>query len=222
MSDRWDRLAEDSDKEYTREDFEMAFYRIAMEQVLYFADRRSRSSYRLIDFYENDFRAALELMGANLRVNRELRYAAAISRHSKLGGASQDETLVALLLRKLQDEGIQRGEMTEEGEIHCEIPTLQDRYRLETGRALPEKGRLDAILRACKRFGIVRIVDDDDDLHASAPGDLDQPYTIAIRPGIADILGESALERLAQWKPGNADENARAPIAVAANDSAAV
>jgi hypothetical protein len=124
----------------------------------------------------------------------------AVSRHAKLGYASPDETLVALLLRKLQDEGIQRGEMTDEGEIHCELGALADRFRQETGRQFPEKGRLDAILRACKRYGIVRIVEDDEDSAASS--DVEQPYTVAIRPAIADVLGEAALERLAQWKEG--------------------
>ena len=53
-----------------------------------------------------------------------------------------------------------------------------------------------------KRWGLVRIIDD-----ADAIDDLgtDQPYRLAIRPGIVDILGESALRQLAQWAP---EENA--------------
>jgi hypothetical protein len=199
--DLWDRKASDSDGQYKREDFEVAAYRLLTEQALYYSDVRSRNSYRLVDIYEDDFRNTLELLGVELRLNRELRFAVAISRHAKISHNSIEETLFALLLRKIQDEGLQRGEMTEEGEIHCELTTLSERYEQETRRSFPERGRLTAILRALRRYGIVRLLDGDTE--ASVGSELDQPYTIAIRPALPDILGAGALERLAQWKPND-------------------
>jgi hypothetical protein len=64
---------------------------------------------------------------------------------------------------------------------------------------MPEKGRLDSLMKSAKRWGIARMLDDEEDGPASAP-EVVQPYVVAIRPAIADVLGENALVKLAIWR----------------------
>jgi hypothetical protein len=216
---RWQRLVEGGDCLYTVEDFEAAAYRLVAEQVLYYSDARARNAYRLVDQYELELRPVLELLGVDFKVNRQFRYAAAVPQHAKVGGASQDETLFALLLRKIYDEGLNRGDMTDEGEVHCDLVDLSERFRQETGRSMPEKGRLDLLMKSAKRWGIARMLDDEEEGPATAPEVL-QPYVVAIRPAIADVLGENALVKLAIWR--DAAATAAPATAPASSEEAAV
>jgi hypothetical protein len=53
-----------------------------------------------------------------------------------------------------------------------------------------------------RRWGIARLSDED----GSQPGDdADQPYVVVIRPGIAEVLGEAALARIALFTDPNAE-----------------
>jgi hypothetical protein len=196
----WERLVAEGSCLYSVDDFEAAAYRLVTEQVLYYADARARNAYRVIEAYELNFKPVLELLGVELKVNRQLRYAVGVPQHPKLGAATQDETLFALVLRKIYDECVNRGEMTDDGEVHCDLVELSERFQAETKRALPERGRLDALIRAGKRWGIVRILDDEEDAPVVAVPEVAQPYVLVIRPAIADVLGETALLKLAVWR----------------------
>lgn len=205
MNKYWESLAERSNGLYTSDDFAAACYRLVNEQALYRADRISRVAYGLIENYERDFKQALEPLGVDLRVNRLLRYACAVPTHPKTSTASIEQTLLALVLRMLYDEGARGGQLNDDGEVVCDLVELGERYRLAAQRELPEKGRLDALLRNMKRWGIARTSNDEVDevLGAATTAATDQPYLVVIRPAIADVLGETAAQRLISWGAAN-------------------
>jgi len=198
MSSYWDSLASRSQGLHVAAEFEVAAYRLINEQVLYYADRHSRTSYHIVQAYERDIRAALAPLGVNVQVNRELRYAYAIPMHGKAGTASTAQTLFALVLRNIYDEAARSAEVTDDGEVVCDLVELEEKYRMMTSRTLPSKSELRDLLRTARRWGIARISGDADeeildvDLHG-------QDYAVMIRPAITVVLGEAALSRLAGW-----------------------
>lgn len=194
----WEELASRLDGFYTVEDFEAAAYRLVAEQVIYHSDRSSRVTYAILELYEREFAKVLAPLGVSLSVNRHLRYVVALPQHAKASTATVAQTLFALVLRGLYDEGVRAGDLTEDGEVLCDYIELQEKFRLMTGRDLPARGDLDTLLRSSKRWGIARRLEDDDSGHLNA---LQQQSVggVAIRPAIVDVLGETALMRLAQW-----------------------
>lgn len=199
MSHHWESLAARTDGQHTSDDLEMAAYRLITEQVLYHADRGSRSAYWAIERYEREFSHALAPLGIEIKVNRQLRYIYALPRHAKAGSASVAQTLLALVLRSIYDEAFRSGQQTDDGEVICDLVDLEEKYKLLCGREFPSKGKLDALMEAMKRWGIAR---KSEDVALSGEGNWasGQPYAVIIRPAIADILGETALARLGQFK----------------------
>ncbi|RNF58427.1 DUF4194 domain-containing protein [Pseudomonas aeruginosa] len=195
----WQDLASQSNGYYEEEDFEAAAYRLVSEQVLYHADHRSRKAYGIIDQYERIFSKVLAPLGIEVGVDRQLLFAYATPRHASPTQASVAQTLFALVLRGLYEEGMRAGYLSdEEGEIACDFIELQEKYRLMTGRDLPPKGELDALIRTARRWGIVRRVDDVDSVHSGTEAEF-FAGGIAIRPAIREVLGEAALQQLALW-----------------------
>lgn len=213
----WEDLASRLDGVYTVEDFETAAYRLVAEQVIYHSDRSSRVTYGILDLYEREFSKVLASLGVSLSINRQLRYVTALPRHAKAGTATVAQTLFALVLRGLYDEGVRAGGLTEDGEILCDYIELQEKFHLMTGRDLPTRGELDTLLRAAKRWGIARRLEDDDSGHLT-PLQEQSAGGVAIRPAIVDVLGETALIRLEQW--GAARDEAHADSA--AGESVAI
>lgn len=198
MSQYWESLASREDSMHTPEEFEAAAYRLVTEQVLYYADKHSRTAYWLAERYEREFNQALSPLGIVLKVNRQARYAYAMPAHAKSGTATVQQTILALVLRKIFDESARLGQMNDDGEVICDLVDLEEKYRLETHRELPKKGELDALLGMLKRWGIARTSNELDGVEGDlGPGG--QPYVVVIRPAIVEVLGEVALQRLAQW-----------------------
>lgn len=198
MSQFWENIAARTDGQHTAEEFEAAAYRLVVEQVIYYADRHSRTAYWMIERYERDFKQALAPLGIMIEVNRQLRYVFAQPRHEKAGTASVLQTVLALVFRAIYDEAARIGQLTDDGEVVCDLVELEEKYRLMTSRELPAKGELDSLMKTMKRWGIARKSeelggDGDDGLATS------QPYMVVIRPAIVNLLGEAALQRLAQW-----------------------
>ena len=194
----WEDLASRLDGIYTVDDFETAAYRLVAEQVIYHSDRSSRVTYAILDLYEREFVKVLAPLGVSLSINRQLRYVTALPRHAKAGTATVAQTLFALVLRGLYDEGVRAGGLTEDGEVLCDYIELQEKFHLMTGRDLPMRGELDTLLRSAKRWGIARRLEEDDSGHLT-PLQEQSTGGVAIRPAIVDVLGETALIRLAQW-----------------------
>lgn len=182
----------------TEDEFEATASRLVTEQVLYAADRGSKVAFSLVRDFEREFKRALEPLGYVVRVNSQLRYACAIPKHVKNSAASVDQTLLTLVLRKIFDEETRNGHHDEKGEVVCDLVELEVKYKQTTGRELATGGKLNALLQWMRRWGIARVADDD----GEQPGhESDQPYLVVICPGISDVLGESALARIAQFSP---------------------
>lgn len=216
MSQYWESLASRTDGQHTSEELEMAAYRLAVEQVLYYADRHSRTAYWMVERYEREFRQALAPLGIDVQVNRQLRYAYALPTHAKAGAASIAQTVFALVLRAIYDESASTGQLTDDGEVVCDLVELAEKYRLMSGKDLPTKGKLDALMETMKRWGIARKLED----HGLDEGDdtVGQPYAVIIRPAIADVLGEAALARLLQFKTIASADAAEPEAAVPATE----
>lgn len=202
----WSTAADASGNVVTEDDFEAAASRLITEQVLYAADRGSKVAYGLVRDFEREFKRALEPLGYAVRVNSQLRYACAVPKHVKNSPVTVDQTLLALVLRKIFDEETRNGHHDENGEVTCDLVTLQVKYEQTTGgRELPTGGKLAALMQWMRRWGIARVLDDAGD----QPGhDADQPYVVIIRPGIADVLGEAALTRIALFARSDAEVDA--------------
>jgi hypothetical protein len=202
MTQYWESAAERSEGLYTAEELEAAAYRLVTEQVVYHADKRSRTSYGMIDRFERDFRDAIAPLGLELYLNRPLRYVCARPRHQKAGTATVAQTLFALVLRYIYEEEARQGRATDEGEVLVELVELSEQYALLVkGREFPNKAELEALLRAMRRWGIARKHAEDDAVGDDAADGV--AYVIAIRPAIMDLIGEGALQRLVDWNtPG--------------------
>jgi hypothetical protein len=216
----WSTAAEASGNVVTEDDFEAAASRLITEQVLYAADRGSKVAYGLVRDFEREFKRALEPLGYALRVNSQLRYACAVPRHVKNSPVTVDQTLLALVLRKIFDEETRNGHHDENGEVTCDLVTLQVKFEQTTGgRELPTGGKLAALMQWMRRWGIARVLDDAGD---QAVLDADQPYVVVVRPGIADVLGEAALTRIALFTRSDTEaEGADGPIGSAPEEGGA-
>ncbi len=199
MSQFWEDIAERSMGQHTPQELEATAYRLVTEQVLYYADRHSKSAYWMVERYEREFKRVLEPLGVTVEVNRQKRYVYALPRHPKAGTASAAQTLLALVLRAIYDESARIGQFTDDAEVVCDLVELDEKYRLMTGRELPAKGELEALLRTMKRWGIAKRSDEHVSDAIGEPSST-QPYAVLIRPAIVDVLGEAALQRLADWR----------------------
>lgn len=215
----WANAAEATKNVVTVDDFEVAASRLVTEQVLYAADRSSKVAYGLIRDFEREFKRALDPLGYAVRVNSQLRYACAIPKHIKNSTASVDQTLLALVLRKIFDEETRSGHHDENGEVACDLVTLEVKYKQSTGRELATGGKLAALLQWMRRWGVARVSDEDGEYPEHVA---DQPYTVVIRPGIADVLGEAALARIALFTPSPAEVGDVGREDVAANEEGRV
>jgi hypothetical protein len=197
MSQYWENVAGRTDGQYTADEFQSTASRLLMEQVLYHADRGSRVAYGMVEGFERDFKHVLSQVGVGLIVNRQLRYACAIPDNGKAGTATVNQTLLALVLRRIYDEQARVGQQNDDGEVACDLVELVEKYRMMVKRELPGRGELDALLKMLRRWGLVRKVEDAQE--AGLPGMQEQPYVLMIRPAIVDMLGETAIAKLAQF-----------------------
>lgn len=193
MSSHWDTLSAATDGQLTPQDFEAAAYRLVAEQCLYYSDARSRTAYGIVERYEREMSKVLAPLGITLKVNRVGHYAVAIPIHAKALPASAAQTLFALVLRGVFESMATAGYVSEAGEVHIDLYELHDKYRLMTGKEFPAVGEFNNLMRTMQRWGIARKLSEDE---ASGAGGTDGDG-IAIRPGILEVLGETALRRLA-------------------------
>jgi hypothetical protein len=194
---QWDAIEARTNSIVTTDMLEAAAYRLVSEQVLYASDQKSRSAYALVEQYERDFTQVLAPLGVRVIVNRQLRFGCGIPRHAKVSQATTEQTLMALVLLQIYDEAARAGRLNSEGEVVCDLVELGEKHKVNTKRPMPVAGKLDELMRAMKRWGIARtMIDEEQD---PAEDERDQPYVVAVRPGILEVLNESALLRLAQF-----------------------
>jgi hypothetical protein len=99
--------------------------------------------------------------------------------------------------------------------VFVDLIELAEKYRQSTnGRELPRGGQMRQLMRTVQRWGIARRQDDVTDEDA----DVEQPFVIVIRPAIADVLGETPLQRLALFG-GQSAATAKTPTLGAQQDA---
>lgn len=181
----WERLAAQS-QTHAESDYQKAAYRLVMEQVLYATDPRSRIAYELIVRHRKDYDATLAQLGMSITHNPHMGYLVATPNQYVAEKMRLSETRMALVLRRLYDDKMHATEIIA-GEAYVDMIELERAYKDLLDRDLPQKTTLDEQLQAMKRYGIARLEDTDDE----------QRKQVVIRPGIVDVLGETALLQLA-------------------------
>ncbi|MCA0214325.1 MAG: DUF4194 domain-containing protein [Proteobacteria bacterium] len=194
----WDAIEEKTKSIVTADLLEATAYRLVSEQVLYAADIKSRTSYSLVEQYERDFSHVLAPLGVKVVVNRRLRFACGIPRHAKSSQATTEQTLMALVLLNIYYESARAGRLNDDGEVICDLVELGEKHRVSTNRQMSLGGKLEDLMRTMKRWGIARTMADEN-YEPQDQEERDQPFVVAIRPGIVDVLSETALLRLAQF-----------------------
>lgn len=181
----WERLAEQNPL-YAVGDYQRAAYRLMMEQVLYASDRKSRTAYDMIVKHIGVYRELLDKFGMIVIHNHHLSYLVATPSQYVAEKMRLPETRLALILRRLYDDKMHATDIVA-GEAFIDLAELERAYKDILHRDLPDQSELKTLLVAMKRYGIARIEDVADE----------QPFQIIIRPGIVDVLGETALLQLA-------------------------
>ena len=181
----WERLAAQS-QTHAESDYQKAGYRLVMEQVLYASDPRSRIAYELIVKHRKDYDALLAQLGMTITHNPHMGYLVATPNQYVAEKMRLAETRLALVLRRLYDDKMHATEIVT-GEAFVDMIELERAYKDLLNRELPATTLLNEQLQAMKRYGIARLEDTNDE----------QRREVVIRPGIVDVLGETALLQLA-------------------------
>ncbi len=190
MMVNWERIAEQSQGLYQSADYEQAAYRLMVEQVVYATDRGSRLTYDLVAKHLAQYRDLFERFGMEIQHNHFHSYIVAIPTHRVAPKMRLAETRHALVLRRLYDDKMHAAEV-DAGEAFISLEELERAYKELLDRDLPERGELRELMASMKRFGIGRL----EDLEEG------QPFQIIVRPGIVEVLGETALLQLASHAP---------------------
>ncbi|MCU7829593.1 MAG: DUF4194 domain-containing protein [Candidatus Thiodiazotropha sp. (ex Myrtea sp. 'scaly one' KF741663)] len=188
MPVNWDRIA-DKQEAYGVGDFQKAAHRLITEQILYQANSKQRTAYDLVVAYVNEFTEALDLFGCRLDHNPYARYVAAVPTQPDVSKISLMHTLLALVLRKLYDQHMNRGTLSA-GIAAVSIAELETAFKESTGRDLPMKPQTELIglLDAMKRWGIAR-PEKTDNLGETT-------WYVEILPGIQSLITERSLAML--------------------------
>jgi len=181
----WERVSSQS-QVYAEGDYQKAGYRLIMEQVLYASDPRSRITYELIVKHRKDYDALLAEIGMIITHNPHMGYVVATPNQYVAEKMRLAETRLSLVLRRLYDDKMHATEIVA-GEAFIDMIELERAYKDLLNRELPPTAVLNEQLQAMKRYGIVRLEETRDE----------QRVQIVIRPGIVDVLGETALLQLA-------------------------
>lgn len=190
MPNTWDEVIRQGDI-YETSDFKAAAHQLVSNQIIYENNQAQATAYRLIDRYRDAFRDAFDLLGMSLQFDSAYRYIAAIPYVEKQKYLTTEDSLLLLVLRKGYHEQAIRGNL-DAGSAVLSIEELQELYRVETARELPsEVGALRNLLNRMKAFGVVK-------MPQTEPGS-DQPFDVAILPGIAALVSEATLSRLTEY-----------------------
>lgn len=182
---RWERLAAQG-QIYAESDYQKAGYRLVMEQVLYASDPRSRLAYELVVKHRKEYDALLADLGMTITHNPHMGYVVATPSQYVADKMRLAETRLALVLRRLYDDRMHATEIVA-GEAFVDMIELERAYKDLLDRELPARALLEEQLQAMKRYGIARLEETRDE----------QRIQVVIRPGIVDVLGETALLQLA-------------------------
>lgn len=206
MSSRWDARAAQSIV-YSVDDFRYAAYQLLCSQVLYESVAGHATSYRIVKSNLSAFQDYFEDMGVEVGLVEEHQYCFARPRLARGRSYTVQETLMALVLRKLYHEQATTG-VLDHGCAVVSLEQLKAAYTGATGRPwIDRAGELKALFRLMQRYGIARLQEE-----AGAEAG-QQPYVVVIMPGIERLLDEAELARIAAFNaatPATADTDTAA------------
>lgn len=187
----WEKLADQqSQRIYEPADYEKAGYRLMVEQVIYANDHGSRATYDLLVKHSSAYRELFDQFGMEFKHNELHSFVVALPRHNVAGKMKLAETRFALVLRRLYDDKMNSTDIVA-GEALVGLEELERAFKELLGRDLPERMALKDLVTAMKGYGLAR------EQHSTD----DQPFELAIRPAITEVLGETALLQLAAHAP---------------------
>lgn len=190
MSSVWNRIAEASEGTVTVEDLEKAATRLDTYQVIHEKDHGSRHAYELVVRYLSAFRNVFEPFGRQLLHRPHHGYVVLMARHRVGPRMRLFDTRMAVILRRLYDDKMQRADI-ENGEIVCEVVEIQQAWQEHLNIEWRFKqSEVEDSLRTLRRHGIVQ---------QRPTGDPSNPFVVVVRPAIEDVIGEVALHQLAAY-----------------------
>lgn len=202
----WSTHAERSGGALLESDFEQAAYKLLTEQAIYASDRGSLGPYDLITKHYSAYRECYGRVGLDLRHNSLHSYLVLVPRQNVAGKMRLAETRLALALRKLYDDRMHEASI-ENGEARVTAEELEAVYREALKMSLPERGALRELIRELKRYGIVRLLDEDP-----------ATFQIAVRPAINEVIGETTLLQLASYASASDEDIAGEEVAAEEDD----
>lgn len=195
----WERVAEQHQL-FSADDLRRAGYRLVMDQVIYGSDTRSRTTYEILIKFLGSYRELLGSLGMTVIHNPHMSYVVAVPNQYVAEKMRLSETRLALVLRSLYNDKMYATEIVA-GEAHVTIHDLEAAYKDLMKKELPDNALLRDILLALKRYGLLRLEEAHDE----------QPFTVVVRPGIVDVLGETALLQLATHAPSDTSDEREGP-----------
>ncbi|PTU29136.1 DUF4194 domain-containing protein [Stenotrophobium rhamnosiphilum] len=185
----WDALASKPGSPYAAADFSAAAYALIAQQVLYASDRMQTVPYRIVSEHLSAYQALFLMFGLDVQHVATEEFVAAVPIVERRTELSLDVTLLVLTLRSLFHIRSSRGE-TDAGRAVVTIEEIREEHQRLTGRELEAEGStLKNLIEQTKRMGMARTV--------AADPNSDQPYDVAIMPGIARLVNEAVVSRLA-------------------------
>lgn len=185
----WDSLAARPGSPYTAADFSAAAYALMAQQVLYGSERLQTVPYRIVTEHLSAYQALFQMFGMDVQHVSSEDFVAAVPLAERRTELPLDVTLMVLTLRSLFHIRSSRGE-TDAGRAVVTIEEIREEHQRLTGRELSaEGGELRNLLDQTKRMGMAKTVE--------ADPNSDQPYDVAILPGIARLVNEAVVSRLA-------------------------
>lgn len=184
----------DKDGEETEARLQTALQALLLHQVIYSDSHGVGGSYELILRNQAFFRRYFATMGFELFIDPAAQCLGLSVGETSFGWKQnrlrKDETLVALVLRLMLEEGTRASEIDEVGRVDTDTDALFDRYRTLAGEDPPTESRLIEILRAFQRRGMVRIGERDRD---------EQVTPVLLMPGIRRIVTDRHVEAVSDW-----------------------
>lgn len=187
---RWESLS--SKGLYAQADFRRAALGLMTRQALYRSDMRDKVSYDIVRSHLTAFREVFAHFGMDIRDEPAEQYLVAIPVIERPNQLSTEMTLLVLTLRQIYEQAMRNAQIDGVDAV-VTIDELRTAFRtFSNGRELPqEASALKELLSQARRMGMAAMRDPE--LGS------DQPFDVAVRPGIKTLVSEPVLARFASY-----------------------
>jgi hypothetical protein len=187
----------------TEDDLRQTLQALMMHQCIYRDWPLSGGPFRTVQKHRTFFERYVAAMVAELVFEHRVGMIAMRPATTQYGWRQtrlkKDETLVALALRYLYDEGMETSQMTEDGRVEVTTDHVHDLISTGVGATPPEESRLDDILQGLHRKGVVRLGKRDT---------AERLRPLAVLPGVRILVPDIYVQAVADWVAQGAPEGA--------------